>query len=99
LHRRQAAGTITGKGTDDDEPKPLREYANEAQMGVGRRLAYLCLDSPFAAAAEPAISEELSYYDIVGASPADLVAQMNALGPIERPRSMICVYRRNFFVV
>src|ERR1700674_598631 len=39
--------------------------------------------APCPAAADPTISEHLSYYDLVGASPADLRAQMNALGPID----------------
>jgi predicted secreted Zn-dependent protease len=58
---------------------------------LARKLRYalgaVCLISattaPFAAAAEPTISEELSHYDVVGASPAELVAEMNALGPID----------------
>jgi predicted secreted Zn-dependent protease len=38
---------------------------------------------PFQAAAEPAVSENISFYDIVGASPTELVAQMHALGPVD----------------
>ena len=54
---------------------------------LGSAFSAVCLvaqaTAPCPAAAEPTIAEEPSYYDIVGASAAELVAQMNSLGPID----------------
>lgn len=61
----------------------MGELANSLGRFCGGVTFAFALVISVSASAEPKITERVTYYDISGPSPRDLVAQMRALGPLD----------------